>query len=91
VFANARGRPADYTNLRRRVLAPAVKAAGIPPIGFHALRHTATTDLLRVGVPLKAVSELLGHHSVEFTLSVYSHVLAGDRPDLDALFGKAAR
>ena len=86
MFANLRGRPGDYTALRRRVLAPAAQAAGLPAIGFHALRRTATTELLDVGVPLKQVQEWLGHHDPSFTLAVYAKARPGDVADLDALY-----
>lgn len=39
----------------------------------HALRHTFATTLIRSGVDIKAVSEILGHEDVSTTLNVYSH------------------
>jgi integrase len=50
VFASMRGRPHDPRQLRRPVLGPAAAAAGLEPLGFHTLRHTAATNLLRPGV-----------------------------------------
>jgi integrase len=41
----------------------------------HDLRRTAATLLLAQGVPVKVVSEMLGHASVGITLSIYGHVL----------------
>jgi integrase len=38
------------------------------------LRHTAATLLLEAGVPLKVVSERLGHSSITLTADTYSHV-----------------
>ncbi len=52
-----------------------LKAAGLPDVRFHDLRHGAATVLLAVGVPLKVVSELLGHSSVAITADIYAHVL----------------
>ncbi len=86
VFANLRGRPYDYSALRRRVLLPARKRAGIPDADFRALRRTATTDLLAVGVPLRQVQEWMGHHDAAFTMAVYAQARRSDVPDLDALF-----
>jgi integrase len=43
---------------------------------FHCLRHTFATEMLRAGVPVKVVSEMLGHASVATTLRIYAHVLA---------------
>jgi len=43
-------------------------------------RHCHASALLDVGAPIKAVSQGLGHSTVELTLRVYFHVLpdAGD-------------
>jgi integrase len=46
--------------------------------GFHCLRHTKATSLLAKGVPIQAVSALLGHASVQTTDRTYSHVTALD-------------
>lgn len=46
----------------------------LPPIRFHDLRHGAATMLLAAGVPIKFVSEILGHASVAFTMDVYAVV-----------------
>jgi len=39
----------------------------------HTLRHTFASILLQKGVDVKTISELLGHHSVVFTLKTYCH------------------
>ena len=46
-------------------------------VRFHDLRHSHASQLLRAGVPIKVVSERLGHSSVQITLDTYSHVLPG--------------
>jgi integrase len=48
--------------------------AGLPPVRFHDLRHTAATLMLGRGVHPKIVSEMLGHSTVSITLDLYSHV-----------------
>jgi integrase len=53
------------------------RAAGLPPIRLHDGRHSNATAALAAGVPVKVVSERLGHASVAFTLQVYGHVLPG--------------
>lgn len=50
-----------------------IKNIGIEHINFHALRHTFATRLIESGVDYKTVSELLGHSSVNITLSMYIH------------------
>ncbi len=52
-----------------------VRASGLPRIRLHDLRHTHATIALRAGVHPKIVSERLGHSSVSFTLTVYSHAV----------------
>lgn len=43
--------------------------------------------MLKEGVPVKVVSERLGHSSVAFTMQVYQHVLPG-QADAAATFGE---
>jgi integrase len=52
---------------------------------MHDLRHTCATLLLSRGVPVKVVSEMLGHASVSITLDTYSHVL----PDMQESAARA--
>ncbi len=52
-----------------------VKEAGLPPIRFHDLRHSAATMLLGMGVNIKVIQELLGHSDISITLGLYSHLL----------------
>ncbi len=50
--------------------------------------HTHATLLLKAGVPVKVVSERLGHSSVAFTMQVYQHVLPGMQADAAAKFSE---
>ena len=63
-----------------RALADGDPEQGRPPIcpgvSPHGLRHAAATILLEQGVPMKVVSELLGHASTRTTAETYSHVTA---------------
>lgn len=43
---------------------------------FHDLRHTYATERLRDGVPLKVVSQLLGHSTIAITADTYQHVMS---------------
>ncbi|HEX2809456.1 MAG TPA: tyrosine-type recombinase/integrase, partial [Kineosporiaceae bacterium] len=49
--------------------------AGLPPIRLHDLRHTAASLALQAGVPMKVVSESLGHSSLSITADTYTSVL----------------
>jgi Phage integrase family len=42
---------------------------------LHGLRHTHGTLLISAGVPVKVVSERLGHATPGFTIDTYQHVL----------------
>jgi integrase len=55
-----------------------VDAAGLPRIGVHGLRHTWATLALRAGVPIKVVSQRIGHADPAVTMQVYAHALEGD-------------
>lgn len=51
-------------------------AAGIDnPLGIHTLRHTFASLLIKKGVDIKIVSEILGHKDVSFTYNIYVHIL----------------
>ena len=54
------------------------RAGSLPVTTFHGLRHSHATALLRAGVPIRVVSQRLGHASVGVTLGIYAHVLPGD-------------
>jgi integrase len=51
------------------------RRADLPPIRLHDLRHTAASLALQAGVPLKVVSEQLGHSSLAITADTYTSVL----------------
>lgn len=46
----------------------------IAHINIHALRHAFATRALENGIPLKVVSDMLGHSSIALTADIYSHV-----------------
>jgi len=63
-----------------------LKAAELPSIRFHDLRHTAATVMLRNAIPAKIVSTILGHSSTQLTLDTYSHVAVDmQQPAVDAM------
>jgi integrase len=74
VFPNTLGNPLDPTELRTRFFA-FLKQESLPRIRFHDLRHTAATLMLKRGVNVKVVSEMLGHSSIAITLQIYAHVM----------------
>lgn len=52
-----------------------VAQTDLPRITLHGLRHGHATLLVKAGVPIKVVSERLGHADPGFTLRQYAHVL----------------
>lgn len=93
VFCSPFGKPVDQGNLYgrnfRRTMAAAKlgtwreavpgrnKRTFLPAFRMYDLRHTAATLLLKKGIHVKIVSEMLGHSKVSQTLDTYSHVLPG--------------
>ena len=58
----------------------------MPDIHLHDLRHTHASLLLKAGVPIKVVSERLGHASATFTLNTYQWLLPGMQAEAAATF-----
>lgn len=76
VFRKADGR-ALHPDVVRTMFNWRVKKSGVKRIRFHDLRHTHATIGLRAGVPVKVMSERLGHATPAFTLQQYAHVIPG--------------
>lgn len=94
VFAATGGGPWCPANFGRAFRAVLERSGSVeegrelPPIvcRFHDLRHTHASQLLRVGVHPKVVSERLGHANIGITLDLYSHVLPGLQEEAAALW-----
>lgn len=74
VFTSSIGTPLDPDRVNRDVQALA-RLAGLGKWTPHELRHSAASILLAQGVPLKVVSETLGHSSIRVTADVYGHLM----------------
>lgn len=75
VFCSPAGKPLRKDAIVRQSFNRLLKAAGVPLITFHQLRHTCATLLLEKGIHPKVVSDMLGHSSIAMTLDLYSHVI----------------
>jgi integrase len=87
VFTGMRGR---LTRMEiRRGYERAARKAGLVGVRFHDLRHSYASFLVRSGVPLNTVRELLGHRTIDMTLR-YSHLSPDHKREavrvLDRLF-----
>ena len=83
VFTNDLGEPLRPASVGQ-AFSRLVKAAGVPVIRLHDLRHTHASQLLMAGINVKVVSERLGHASVSFTLDTYAHVMPGQQAEAAA-------
>lgn len=54
------------------------KAAAIPDVHSHMLRHTYATTLYHAGIDLRTAQRLLGHSSIQMTANIYTHLEAQD-------------
>lgn len=58
----------------------------MPRVRLHDVRHTHGTLLIKAGVPVKVVSERLGHANPAFTIDTYQHVLPGMQAEAAQIF-----
>lgn len=75
VFPNEAGEPMNYSNMVQRHFLPGLKAANLPRIRFHDLRHTYASLLIDQGENIKYIQTQLGHSSPMVTLTVYTYLL----------------
>jgi integrase len=80
------GKPISGSSLTHR-FEDAVKAAGLPVLRWHDLRHAYATLLLNAGVELAAVSHLLGHSNVSLTAKTYAGIGPSLRQDAATTLG----
>lgn len=75
VFTAPRGGPLRRDQLFKRILRPAIEAAGLPQgLRLHDLRHSCAALLIDLGAHPKAIQERLGHSSITVTMDVYGHL-----------------
>jgi integrase len=74
VFAREDGAPLSPESISQRF--ERCRRVGARRIRLHDLRHTAASLALADGVPVKVVSEMLGHGDVRVTLAIYQHTTA---------------
>jgi integrase len=87
VFARPDGTP-THPEVISRSFDGIVARSGLPRIRFHDVRHPHASLLLKAGVPVKVVSERLGHVTPSFTLDVYGWVLPGMQAEAAAVFSR---
>jgi site-specific recombinase XerD len=78
-----------------RVVHRVARAAGVPGVHPHRLRHTLATQAINRGMRLEAIAALLGHQKMEMTL-IYARIAnrvvadeyAAVSAKIDALYGQ---
>lgn len=78
VFTAEQGGIPNNTNFYGRVWHPTTEAAGLKGVRLHDLRHTYGSSLIRAGLDVQLVADLLGHSSAVITLRLYSHEMPFD-------------
>ena len=72
LFTSPKGGPLRHTNFRRRAWVPALRAAGLPAMHFHDLRHTGNMLAADAGANLRELMDRMGHSTTRAAL-VYLH------------------
>jgi integrase len=80
VFTSSIGTPLEPRNLNRH-FDLLLKNAGLAHFRLHDLRHYCASLLLAQGVPMKVVSEILGHTQISTTADIYTHILPEAKKD----------
>jgi integrase len=74
VFCTIEGKLMSPDNLSRDWRRTII-AKKLPPVSFHALRHTHASMLIASGLDILKISRLLGHSKASVTLDVYGHLM----------------
>ena len=96
VFPTTSGKQIGASNLRRRVLAPAIELANAQlanagesplPAGLtpHSLRRTFASVLYALGSTPPVVMAEMGHTGPQMALAIYAHAMAREDGQLEAL------
>jgi len=66
------------TNDQQRLMHEACRAAGLPEMGFHQLRHSYASALVTAGMPLALLAKLTGHADTRMLERHYAHLATSD-------------
>jgi len=92
LIADHRG-PLDR-HLIARIVRRVARAAGVPGVHPHRLRHTLATQAINRGMRLEAIAALLGHQKMEMTLiyaKIANRVVADEYAAVSAKTGRPRR
>jgi len=91
MFTGREGGPIRRTAFMARHFRPSVAKAGLAPLRFHDLRHTAAALAIQSGAHPKAIAERLGHASITTTLNQYGHLFPALDEELAARLDNVGR
>ena len=69
-------------NFRQRVWLPALRAAALPVIHFHDLRHTGNTLAASTGAGLRELMDRMGHSTARAAWSTCMQLMSARGPSL---------
>lgn len=81
------GKPIHPTTLNHK-FHNLLEENNLPLIRFHDLRHSHASLLLKEKVPIKVISERLGHSNTNITLDIYSHIYEETNMEVANTFDK---
>ncbi len=91
VFAREDGSPLSPDRLSQQWRRLA-NLLGLPPVTWHAFRHSHASALIAAGLDILTISRRLGHGSPAITLNIYAHLFsntdAAAAKAMDAALGK---
>ena len=65
VFTNPKtGKPYDY---RKKMMKGLCKRSDVKPFGFHAIRHYCSSFMVKQGIPVTDMQQILGHERLSTT------------------------
>ena len=76
-----------HKDFGRSTMRTILRLAELPHYTVHSLRHSHVSNLANKNVPIKYISERLGHSSVTVTMDRYAHVF----PDQSAEYIEKAQ
>ncbi len=80
LFPTRTGAAYEGHNFMNRVFKPAARAASIPELTFHDLRHSGASLMIAAGCNVKAIAEQMGHaDGGALVLRRYGHLYKGAR------------
>ena len=86
LFSAADNKPLDVRTVQKKFTV-ILKRCGVRKVKFHILRHTFATKWANANFDVKSLSEILGHSSINTTLSLYVHPsVESKRKFIDSLY-----